>query len=85
MTRPGGSLRFPYGNVDAVRAALLRTLTNTAAQVVVCSAACGSDLLALDTASVMGIRTRIVLPFAPDVFRDTSVVDNKRHGWRQLI
>ena len=53
----------------------LRTLEATAALLVVCSAACGSDLLALDTASVMGIRARIVLPFAPDVFRKTSVVD----------
>jgi hypothetical protein len=67
--------RFPYGNTDAVRAALSRTLESTAALLVVCSAACGSDLLALDTASVIGIRTRIVLPFAPDVFRETSVVD----------
>ena len=67
--------RFPYGNTDAVRAALLRTLKNTSALLVVCSAACGADLLALDIASVMGIRARIVLPFAPDVFRETSVVD----------
>jgi len=67
--------RFPHGNLDAVRAALSRTLENAAAMLVVASAACGSDLLALDAASVLGIRTRIILPFAPDVFRETSVVD----------
>jgi hypothetical protein len=67
--------RFPYGNAAAVQAALARTLENAAALLVVASAACGSDLLALDAASVLGIRTRIILPFAPDVFRATSVVD----------
>jgi hypothetical protein len=67
--------RFPHGNVDAVRAALSRTLENAATMLVVASAACGSDLLALDAASVLGIRTRIILPFARDVFRETSVVD----------
>lgn len=67
--------RFPYGNSEAVRAALLRTLESAVPLLVVASAACGSDLLALDAASAIGIRTRIVLPFAPEVFRETSVVD----------
>jgi hypothetical protein len=67
--------RFPYGNADTVRAALLRTLKDAEALLIVTSAACGSDLLALDAASAIGIRTRIVLPFAPDVFRKTSVID----------
>jgi hypothetical protein len=67
--------RFPYENADTVRAGLSRTLENAAPMLVVASAACGSDLLALDAASVLGIRTRVILPFAPDVFRQTSVVD----------
>lgn len=67
--------RFPYGNADAVRAAFARTLENAAAMLVLASAACGSDLLALDAASVVGIRTRIIIPFPPDVFRETSVAD----------
>jgi hypothetical protein len=70
--------RFPYGNSEAVRAALLRTLESAVPLLVVASAACGSDLLALEAASAIGIRTRIVLPFAPDVFRETSVVDRPR-------
>jgi hypothetical protein len=45
------------------------------AQAVVCSAACGTDLLALEAAGTLGIRRRIVLPYAPDRFRTTSVVD----------
>ena len=73
--------RFPHGNVDAVRAALSRTLENAAAMLVVASAACGSDLLALDAASVLGIRVRIILPFAPEVFRETSVVDRPQPAY----
>ena len=43
--------------------------------VLVCAAACGADLLALSAAASLGIRRRIVLPFAVDVFRERSVVD----------
>src|SRR4051812_11745538 len=45
------------------------------AGILVCSAACGADLLALDEAERLGLRRRIVLPFAPDRFRETSVAD----------
>jgi hypothetical protein len=77
--------RFPYANADSVRAALSRALESAAAMLVVASAACGSDLLALDVASVLGIRTRIILPFAPDVFRETSVVDRPHPAyWGRL-
>jgi hypothetical protein len=41
----------------------------------VCSAACGSDLIALEAAQAMGLRTRIILPFSAERFRQTSVVD----------
>jgi hypothetical protein len=67
--------RFPFKKVGAVRSALLQTFVDAAPLLIVGSAACGSDLLALDAASVMGIRTRIVLPFSPEIFRETSVVD----------
>jgi hypothetical protein len=40
-----------------------------------CAAACGSDLLALELASELKIPAWIVLPFPPDEFRQTSVVD----------
>jgi hypothetical protein len=53
--------------VDALRAAEVRTL--------VCAAACGADLLALSAATELGIRCRVVLPYAPEVFRQRSVVD----------
>ena len=44
-------------------------------RVLVCSAASGADLLALGVASEMGIRRRVLLPFARALFRETSVAD----------
>ena len=45
------------------------------ATALVCSAACGTDLLGLEAAGELGIHRRIVLPFDRDLFRTTSVVD----------
>lgn len=66
---------FPLENVEAVRGRLLRVLADLAAAILVCSAACGADLLALEAAETLGARRRIVLPFDPAIFRETSVVD----------
>ena len=43
--------------------------------VLVSSAACGADLVALAQAEGLGIRRRIVLPFNPERFRASSVMD----------
>ncbi len=67
--------RFPVANVGAVRAAIGASLERIAPSLLVASAACGADLIALDAAASRGIRTRIVLPFPPPRFRATSVVD----------
>src|SRR5262245_24067239 len=67
--------RFPRRNVDRVRAAIRSTLDRLGARALVCSAACGADLLALDEAGPLGLRRRVVLPFAAARFRDTSVTD----------
>ena len=45
------------------------------ARAVVCSAACGADLLALAAAEALGIRRYVVLPFEATRFRGTSVAD----------
>jgi hypothetical protein len=66
---------FPLGNVDVVRERILRALSELHATILVCSAACGADLLALEAAETLGARRRIVLPFDAPVFRETSVVD----------
>ena len=41
----------------------------------VTSAACGADLLALSSAADLRLRRRVVLPFDPELFRKTSVID----------
>jgi|SRR5829696_1511082 len=67
--------RFPFEQVPAVRKALIRLFLRERALWLVASGACGSDLAALEAAQVIGIRSRIVLPFSSHHFRRTSVVD----------
>lgn len=67
--------RFSPKDVDVVRERVRRMLRDVQPAALVCSAACGADLLALDEAADLGIPRRIVLPFAKDRFRETSVVD----------
>ncbi len=69
------SPRFPPGNVAVVRERIRAALVEHAVSALVCSAACGADLLGLDAAGELGIRRRVVLPFARDVFRRVSVND----------
>jgi hypothetical protein len=73
---PGADpVRFPAANEGAVRARIRDLLREHQVQALVCSAACGVDLLALEAAAGLGVRRRIVLPYAPARFRATSVVD----------
>jgi hypothetical protein len=67
--------RFPAENVDEVRRRIGRLFAHRNAAVLVSSAACGADLLALEAAESQHMKRRIVLPFPRDVFRRTSVVD----------
>jgi hypothetical protein len=71
--------RFPLENVPMVRQRLADMLAAERADALVCSAACGTDLIALEEAERLGIRRRIVLPFSPDRFRNTSVTDRPGH------
>ncbi len=68
-------VRFPLQNTAAVRGRIAAILASTQATSLVCSAACGSDLLALDAAHELALDCHIVLPFAKERFRATSVVD----------
>jgi hypothetical protein len=68
-------LRFPLENIERVRRRLHQLFLAQSASVLVCSAACGADLLGLEVAGSLGIRRRIVLPFTVTEFRKTSVVD----------
>src|SRR5215470_15484511 len=67
--------RFPSNKLDVVKERLHDLFTGRKATALVCSAACGADLLALQVAGDLGIRRSVVLPYKPDVFRRTSVVD----------
>src|SRR5262245_43938199 len=67
--------RFAAVNLICVRERIRAALISRHARLLVCSAACGSDLIALDAAGDLGIRRRIVLPFARERFRTTSVTD----------
>lgn len=68
-------VRFPLSRSATVRDRIRATLMNREASALVGSAACGADLLALDVATELGLRRRVVLPFSPQRFRETSVVD----------
>jgi len=67
--------RFPLENVQEVGRRVREALYEMHAVALVCSAACGADLVALEQAKHLGLRRRVVLPFAPERFRETSVVD----------
>ena len=76
--------RFPLRNVPLVRARLQRLFAREGVELLVCSAACGADLTALDVACAAGIRCRVVLPFEAERFRETSVVD-RPGDWGELF
>jgi hypothetical protein len=69
------SARFPLSNVPIVRERLAALLAAEHAEALVCSAACGADLIALAEAERLGLRRQIVLPFSAKRFRETSVTD----------
>jgi hypothetical protein len=75
--------RFPVSAVSNTKSAVKRLLASSGVRVVVASAACGADLLALEAAAGLGIRTRILLPFERERFRATSVVD-RGEDWGEL-
>jgi hypothetical protein len=66
---------FPFHNLDLVRRRIRALLHASAATMLVSSAACGADLIALSEARELGFGLRIILPFARDRFRISSVAD----------
>ncbi|HKY29711.1 MAG TPA: hypothetical protein VJM12_17355 [Pyrinomonadaceae bacterium] len=68
-------IRFPPENEALVRNRLRKLFKEFQTKTLVCSAACGADLLALEAAEELGIPSRIVLPFDAETFRKTSVAD----------
>jgi hypothetical protein len=76
--------RFPPGNEAVVKARLCDVMASTNAQAVVCSAACGADILTLETAAHLGLRLRVVLPFSRQQFRTRSVADRGEDWGRRF-
>lgn len=76
--------RFPLSGVATVRQKLRALLIEQEVRMLVCSAACGADLVALDEAGKLGIERHIILPFEPERFRISSVID-RPGGWGELF
>jgi hypothetical protein len=70
--------------VEVVRRRIHDKLLSLQASVLVSSAACGADLLALAEAGKLGLRRRVILPFDRDKFRSTSVTD-RPGNWGPLF
>jgi hypothetical protein len=75
--------RFPIQSRGAVARKIRGALEEVGATTLVSSAACGSDLLALNAARSLGIRRRIVLPYREDWFLEDSVTDRPGR-WEDL-
>src|SRR5688500_9512245 len=75
--------RFPVENAPIVRNRMIDLFRQLRVTFLVCSAACGADLIALDAAGSLGVRRRIILPFDRNTFRNTSVTD-RPGDWGEL-
>ena len=74
---------FAIENIPVVRSRLQQFFMLHPVTALVCSAASGADLLALDIADSLGIQREIILPTNTSIFKQTSVID--RPGpWENL-
>jgi hypothetical protein len=70
---------------DEIRERLRQCFIDERVATLVCSAARGADLLAIDVAAALGIRRRIVLPSPVETFRRTSVAtDGTSPDWDRI-
>jgi hypothetical protein len=83
---PAEARRFPFEEIPRVERELHRLFEEIGASILVTSAACGADLLALKVAEEMSIPARIILPFSTARFKETSVLDRPRpEYWGELF
>ncbi len=68
-------LRFPAAQAVLVKQRIREFLQSHQARALVCAAACGADILALEAAGELGLRRCVVLPFDKTTFRNISVAD----------
>ena len=76
--------RFPPENEAMVAVRIRNLMVSAASQAVVCSAASGADILALEGAAQLGLGQRVVLPFSRQQFRATSVADRGEDWGRRF-
>ncbi len=76
--------RFPGANISVVKERLRAQFLENRPIALVSSAACGTDLLALQTAEEMNIERFILLPSKPAAFRVSSVTD-RPGDWGDLF
>jgi hypothetical protein len=79
----GGARRFPPDNIRLVRDRIRALFMAENVNVLISSGACGADLIAQTEAVRLGIRARLILPFEPNRFRETSVID-RPGDWRDI-
>jgi hypothetical protein len=83
---PAEARRFPFEQVAKVERDLHQLFEDIGVSVLVTSAACGADLLALKVAGAMSIPARIILPFEAARFKETSVLDRPHPDyWGELF
>lgn len=75
---------FPLERVETVRRKLERSFEENRIGILVCSAACGADLIGLDIACSRGMQMRVILPFSVARFRQSSVLD-RPGNWGPLF
>ncbi len=75
--------RFPIRSRGVVARRIKNTLRDLHVTTLVSSAACGSDLLAINAARALNARRRIVLPYQEDWFLEDSVTDRPGR-WEDL-
>jgi hypothetical protein len=73
--KAGAPPRFPLANEALVRKRLRELLVRLKVRTMVSSAACGTDLIALEIGAELGLRRIVFLPHVPEVFRTRSVID----------
>ena len=76
--------RFPPANEALVAQRIREGMVFTKAETLVCSGACGVDILALEAAAELGLARRVVLPFARKQFRAGSVADRGEDWGRRF-
>ena len=77
-------VRFPSNHIEKVKRKLSSFFIASKPDYLVCSGACGADLIALDVAGKLNIKRKMVLPFDANIFRSTSVTDRKGN-WGNLF